>query len=42
MRFTAQSMTQPEDANPFPAVIPALEAAWKNKYPKEQKEILIE
>lgn len=40
--FHAQSMTQPESGNPFPAVIPALEAAWKNKYPKEQKEILIE
>lgn len=42
MRFAAQSMRQPENGNLFPAVIPVLENAWTQKYPKDQREILIE
>lgn len=42
MRFAAQSMKQPENGNLFPAVMPVLENAWTQKYPKDQKEILLE
>lgn len=42
MRFAAQSMQQPENGNLFPAVMPVLENAWTQKYPKDQKEILLE
>ena len=42
MRFAAQSMQQPENGNLFPAIIPVLEKAWAKKYPKDQKEILLE
>lgn len=42
MRFAAQRMKQPENGNLFPAVIPVLEKAWTQKYPKDQKEILLE
>lgn len=42
MRFAAQSMTQPENGNLFPAVIPVLENAWIQKYPTGQKEVLLE
>ncbi|WP_153715886.1 hypothetical protein [Eikenella corrodens] len=42
MRFAAQSMQQPENDNLFPAVMPVLEKAWTQKYPKNQKEILLE
>ena len=42
MRFAAQSMQQPENGNLFPAVMPALENAWTQEYPKGQKEILLE
>lgn len=41
MRFTAQSMQQPENGNLFPAIIPVLKEAWK-KNPEDQKEILLE
>lgn len=42
MRFDAQNMKQPENGNLFPAVMPVLENAWTQKYPKDQKEILLE
>lgn len=42
MRFAAQSMQQPENGNLFPAIIPVLKEAWTQKYPKDQKEILLE
>lgn len=42
MRFAAQNMKQPENGNLFPAVMPVLENAWTQKYPKDQKEILLE
>ena len=42
MRFAAQSMQQPENGNLFPAIIPVLEEAWTEKYPENQKEILLE
>ena len=42
MRFAAQSMKQPENGNLFPAIIPVLKEAWTQKYPKDQKEILLE
>lgn len=42
MRFAAQSMQQPENGNLFPAVMPVLENAWTQEYPKGQKEILLE
>ena len=42
MRFAAQNMKQAENGNLFPAVMPVLEKAWTQKYPKDQKEILLE
>lgn len=42
IRFAAQNMKQPENGNLFPAVMPVLENAWTQKYPKDQKEILLE
>ena len=42
MRFAAQSMQQPKNGNLFPAIIPVLEEAWTEKYPENQKEILLE